>query len=215
MRKIKLVLVLFILMGCQSSKNISFDDMLDLTFDKVSLSIPSENNNHKKDLFSYYLPHDVGILEANKISSVLVIDNVQVFMGINVSEIMSESDDFAVANENDFEAVKEFITYNKNNKEVINNVVVEKLNDKDYLLYVKSDENFFLATLKKASIPNILEKILIIGRSIQVDKQAVILEFSNKETINYQQEVIELFTNSIPEEGFLNDIYPKDEGDSN
>ena len=41
----------------------------------------------------------------------------------------------------------------------------------------------------------------------------VVAEFSNKEEMNYQQQVIELFSQSVPEEGFLKEIYANDKED--
>lgn len=215
MRVVKYALIIFLLLGCQKSVDTTLNEMVNDTIIKVNESEIFESNNHKKALFSYYLPKDIGILEANKISSVLIMDDIQVFMGINVSEIMSETVRLNLENVVEFEVVEAATTYNKYQQEINNEIIIEKLTDSDYLLYVKSAENFFMAILKKASIPNVLEKILVVARSIEIDKIAVIAEFSNKETINYQQEIIELFSDSIPEEGFLNDIYPKDEGDEN
>ena len=217
MRSCKKLFIILItslmLLGCSSKPLGLIEDEVEFVISRVNKSKPHENQNHNKGFFSYYLPLNVGVLRANKISTVLLIDGSEVFMGLNVSEVLSNKIENNQVNQDDFVLVKNFSTDNNENKTVANQLIIEQLDLDQYLIYLKVNEVFFVSSLPRAAISSTLENMLIISRTIDVDKRMVVAEFSNKEEMNYQQQVIELFSESVPEEGFLKEIYANDKED--
>lgn len=201
------------LFGCDKKSPALIQDEVDLAISRVSESKPQENQNHNKGFFSYYLPINVGVLRSNKISTVLLVDGSEVFMGLNVSEVLSDTIESDNVESSDFVLVKDFLTKNNSNQTIANQLVIEQLDLDQYLLYLKVNEMFFVSSVPRVAISTTLENMLVISRTIEVDKKLVVAEFSNKEEMNYQQQVIELFSESIPEEGFLKEIYANDKED--
>ncbi len=213
-KKLFIILITtLMLFGCANMSPALIQDEVDLVISRVSESKPHENQNHNKGFFSYYLPLNVGVLRSNKISTVLLVDGSEVFMGLNVSEVLSDKIESTSAERSDFVLVKDFLTQDNLNQTIANQLVIEQLDLDQYLLYLKVNEMFFVSSLPRAAISTTLENILVISRTIDVDKKLVVAEFSNKEEMNYQQQVIELFSESIPEEGFLKEIYVNDKED--
>ena len=213
-KKLFIILITtLMLFGCANMSPALIQDEVDLVISRVSESKPHENQNHNKGFFSYYLPLNVGVLRSNKISTVLLVDGSEVFMGLNVSEVLSDKIESTSAERSDFVLVKDFLTQDNLNQTIANQLVIEQLDLDQYLLYLKVNEMFFVSSLPRAAISTTLENILVISRTIDVDKKLVVAEFSNKEEMNYQQQVIELFSQSVPEEGFLKEIYANDKED--
>lgn len=206
MKIVKYLVIVLLLFGC-SGQDIDLANEVDKAISRVNETEAYKNHNHKKGLLSYYLPKDVGVKRSNQISTVMLVDNFEVFMALNVSEIMSQKLEVLNLDTSSFVVVKNFETINNKDETINNTVVIEQLADNQYLLYLKSKEMFFISSIPKASIENILEKMIIISRTVNVDKKKVIAQFSNKEEMNFEREVIELFSESVPEEGFLKDIY--------
>ncbi len=212
MKIVKLLLVSLLSIGCVNG-DFDIDKAINEKIEIINQTKAYENHNHQKGLFSYYLPKDVGVKRSNKISTVLLVDHYEVFMALNVSEIMNDKLEVFSLNPANFVLVKDFTTLNNQNKSVFNTLVIEELTDSQYLVYLKANEMFLVASTPKAGIVNILEKMLIVTRTVEIDKKKVVAQFSNKEEINYQKEVIELFSESVPVEGFLKDIYESDKED--
>ncbi len=212
MKVVKYLIIVLLLFGC-ASKDLDLANEVDKAIARVNETEAYKNHNHKKGLLSYYLPKDVGVKRSNQISTVMVVDNFEIFMALNVSEIMTEKLEKLNLDTSSFVVIKSFETINNRNETIDNTVVIEQLADNQYLLYLKSEEMFFISSIPKASIESVLEKMLIVSRTVDVDKKKVIAQFSNKEEKNFEKEVIELFSESVPEEGFLKDIYESGKDD--
>lgn len=213
-KKIFLMLIIsLILLGCSSKSSANIEAEVDFVISRVNETKPYENQNHNKGFFSYYLPLNVGILRANKISTVLQIDGSEVFMGLNVSEVLSNKIETNNVEDSGFLLVKDFSIKNNAQQYVNYQVIIEQLDLDQYLLYLKVNQVFFVSSLPRVALAPTLENMLVISRTIDVDKKRVVAEFSNKEEMNYQQQVIELFSESVPEEGFLKEIYANDKED--
>lgn len=213
MRIIKYLLIGFLLLGCSDNSTVEIEENVLQTIKKVVDTKPYGIQNHKKGLFSYYLPKNIGVLRSNKISTVLIADNSEIFMALNVSEVMNDKLDEFLLSESDFVLIKKFETINNQNLVVNNELIIEQLADDQYLLYLKANEMFYTASVASASIESTLENMLIVSRTVNIERKLVVAEFSNKEEMNYRKQVIELFSESVPEEGFLRDIYESEKED--
>lgn len=212
MKVIKLFMMAVLLFACVS-EDYDLEAELDQSIIKINETKAYKNHNHKKDFYSYYLPKDVGIKRSNQISSVILVDNSEVFMALSVSEIMNNKLEEIRVDDEAFVLVKDFETVNNQDQKINNTIIIEQLGENQFLLYLKAEEMFFVSSAPKASLKNILEKMLVVSRTVAIDKKEVISHFSNKEQINYEKEVIELFSESVPEKGFIRDIYESETGD--
>ena len=211
MRKLVLILLVLVLSGCSAS-SINFEETFSTAKDRINETRLPASNNFNKGLFSYYLPQNIGVLESNNISSILISEDVRIFMSVNVSSVMSEKERNLALSDDDFELMESFdIAGRKQTKE--GRIYIEHLSNDNYLLYVVIDDVFFVSSIRKAELSSTLEKMLLIGRSLEVDKDAIVAEFSNKETFSYEKEVIELFSDAIPEDGMIKDIIIEEAGD--
>lgn len=214
MNKLRYIILMLLLVGCNVDSLSNVESEVDKTITKVNDTSIYEIQNQNKKLISYYLPTNIGILRSNKISTLMLIDGFEVFMTLNISEVISEEFILTNLDKSDYVLVKDFKTLNSKKDSVLNEIVIEDLGDNQFLLYLKSEEVFFLTVVPKAAIPNVLENILLVSRTITINKNAVLADYSNEDQINYKKEVIELFSESVPTEGFIKDIYEdKEEGD--
>lgn len=212
MKVIKLFMMAILLFACVS-EDYDLESELDQTIIRINETKAYKNHNHKKDFYSYYLPKDVGIKRSNQISTVILVDNSEVFMALSVSEIMNKKLEEIRVDDEAFVLVKKFETVNNQDQKINNTIIIEQLGENQFLLYLKAEEMFFVSSAPKASLKNILEKMLVVSRTVAIDKKEVISQFSNKEQINYEKEVIELFSESVPEKGFIRDIYESEKED--
>ena len=214
MRKITTMLMLSLLIGCSSP---SYDKVLDQSIESMDSFNLKSSTKHRKNLMTYYLPQDIGVLESNNISSRLSYGTNEIFMSIHVSDVlqkgeMSRAFKLQDSSEPDnIEYSRTFQMMNHAGKDLEGEVLLEKLPREKYLLYVNVDDVFFISSLYEADIKDVFERILGIAQSMSVNDKAVVSEFSNKESLSFEKNVIELFTESIPAEGMIKDIITNDE----
>lgn len=214
MRKLLGLLMLALLIGCS---NLSYEDAIEQTLDDIESFNLKSSTKYRKNLMTYYLPQDIGVLESNNISSRLSYGTNEIFMSIHVSDVLQKGEMSHALKLQDssesksIEYSKNFHLMNHNNEELVGEVLLEKLPASKYLLYVNVDDVFFVSSLYEADIKDVFERILGIAQSVIVDEKAVVSEFSNKESLSYEKNVIELFTESIPTEGMIKDIITNDE----
>lgn len=214
MNKLKYLIIMLLLVGCSVSTLDNIDNDIQAVIKKVNKTSVYENQNHNKKLISYYLPTNIGILNSNKISTIMLIDGFEVFMTLNVSEVIADELVLTNLDASEYVLVDSFTTRNNNNEIIFNEIVIEDLEDNQFLLFLKSEEVFFITMVPKAAISNVLENMLLVSRTITIDRKAVLADYSIDDQINYEKQVIELFSESVPTEGFVKDIYEnKEKGD--
>lgn len=210
MRKISFLIAMILLIGCSSNKP-DINQVVSDVVNKVNNAPLSPSNNHSKKLFSYYLPYDIGVVESNNISSIVKYDNNEIFLSINVSDVMRNGDKPEVKFNEELYFSDNF-DLKMRDQELPANLLIEQLKADSYIIYFEVDDVFLVSQVNYANLKYTLERIVYIGRSLEVDKKLIVSEFSNKETLTYKKEVIELFSNSIPEEGMIQDIIVNEEG---
>lgn len=208
MRKIIIICLILLLTACSSDKPV--EEKFQNSLNKVNDTRIALSNNHKKSLFSYYLPQSVGLIESNNISSRLLIEGNDVFMSLDVSTILNGKEKELTVE--DLLLNQKFIV-NARSGEKFGHIYMERLSDASNLLYVKVNNVFFLTVVDDVSVERVLEDILLISRTLEVKNKLVVEQFSNKETFSYEKQVIELFSDSIPDEGMIKDIIIEEEGE--
>lgn len=209
MRKVLILLVLSFVVAC-SGKHTDIETGFNQILADLNAANISVNNNHRKKLFSYNLPQNIGVKESNSISSRLSFYQQDIFMSLDVSAILN--DKLKEINVEDLVFDQEFQLKTRT-EEKTGHVYIEELSTQENLIYLRINNIFFLALVHKVDTLDVIEQILSISQTIEVKNKLVISEFSNKETFAYEKEVIELFSDSIPDEGMIKDIIIEEEDD--
>ncbi len=209
MRKVLILLVLSFVVAC-SGKHTDIETGFNQILADLNAANISVNNNHRKKLFSYNLPQNIGVKESNSISSRLSFYQQDIFMSLDVSAILN--DKLKEINVEDLVFDQEFQLKTRT-EEKTGHVYIEELSTQENLIYLRINNVFFLALVHKVDTLDVIEQILSISQTIEVKNKLVISEFSNKETFAYEKEVIELFSDSIPDEGMIKDIIIEEEDD--
>jgi len=167
----------------------------------------ADYQNMHKSLYQYYLPINIGKRESTPYSTVLICDNNDVLMSLNAASVIIDKYYASSASADtmtyDIALYSEvFKGTNSNGNSMNLSVNIFNFNNSYYLL-VKARYFSFLTNCQLTEMPTILKDIIAIVRSAKVDQTAVLAAYSKKESINYQQETMTIFSQAIPENGTL------------
>lgn len=170
-------------------------------------------SNINKPLYSYYLPPSIGRNKSTQTSSILNDRGRKFVMNLNVASIIQEKYYSETEQTDDFHdpIVKcegEYIDVD----EITHSYTVTTYEMNDYYVTVfHSDVVEFYSVLDALSTCDIVEDMLRISRSMRVDTDAVIQAYSNKKTVDYKSEKIELFEQIVPESGRIEELFDNTE----
>ena len=215
----KIIIYIFsmlMLCGCTNNDNNSnklIEDIKLLAQENISYT-----NNHNKKLYSYYLDPTTISTSTNETSSIINYDNNTIILDIDINNILDKK----LYNNND--KVKQvkikgtrlividdlLIDYHK---EPINYIFeIYELNDQ-YLISLKT-KLFKLESIQpKINVDIISNKMMIIAKSINIDIDKVILDYSNKIEIYTKKENIELYKPLAPVDGPISEILSEEQVD--
>lgn len=209
--KILLIVLLMLPLNYGCSINAVNEDTIADKMQKATqeaFSQPAANyQNMNKSLYQYYLPISIGKRESTPYSTVLICDNYEVLMSLNASSVIIDkyyaSSVSADTMTYDIALYSEVFTGTYSDGKSMNlSVNVFNFNDSYYLL-VKTHYFSFLTNCQLTEMPTILKDVIAIARSAKIDQTAVLAAYSKKESINYQQETMTIFSQAIPENGTL------------
>lgn len=211
MKKGILIVVCLLLMGCTIQTNVNLQDKITQAIQKTSNeTIHSSNMN--KPYYSYYLPEHIGRLTSTQSGSILNDRGRKFIMNLNVASIVNTSY---------YTDVETSINTDDLNNPVVSidgeyidgedtthayHVSVYQV-DTQYLLEFTSNTVQFYSISDALSTIELVEDMYIIARSIKVDTNEVLAAYSNKDTIDYQSEKIELFEQLVPESGRVEELF--------
>lgn len=170
-------------------------------------------SNINKPLYSYYLPPSIGRNKSTQTSSILNDRGRKFVMNLNVASIIQEKYYSETEQTDDFQdpIVKcegEYIDVDETTHSYT--VTTYEMNDY-YVTVFHSDVVEFYSVLDALSTCDIVEDMLRISRSMRVDTDAVIQAYSNKKTVDYKSEKIELFEQIVPESGRIEELFDNTE----
>lgn len=217
MRKIGLILLAVLLTGCSLTTN-SIKARVAIALDRASEVRLTMNQNQNKTTYDYYLAPDIGRRESSLSSSVLFAHNANILMNLDIVSVLSDrfyetegtdplrkfilnttpvyqrSDDVLTID-------KRLMTYVATISPVENNIVLISLQTRYFL---------FTAIAPFASAPDLLYDMLVVCRTATISEDQIILLYSNRETINYQKETLDIFSQLAPESGKVIDMISVD-----
>ena len=210
MKKIILIILsMFMLMGCTNendNKNILINDLKELAHDSISFI-----NNHSKKLYSYYVIPSMTSDSINDTSSIIKYEDKTITLNIEVNNILNQQ---LYSNEDKVKQLKikgtrvlmiDDLLIDYNNEPVNYYFEIYRLND-EYLLSLRT-KFFILESIQKQSDVEIIAKMMMtVAKSVNIDIDQIILDYSNKIEIYTEKEVIELYKPLAPENGPISEI---------
>lgn len=195
-----------VLLGCSVTTNI--DDII-----KASLSRPLPvGANHSKSYFKYYLSPEFGVITSTPISTLIRVENTEVMLNLSVSEIVANRYYNEERIENRINDELDNVTRYTGTYLDANDVqrsfslsVVQFENSK--ALVLENGLVDLIAIVNDSNMAYVLDAMIMIMRSVQVNEDLIVANYSNKETIEYNPIHEDFFEQTVPESGSLIDMY--------
>ncbi|MGB7595233.1 MAG: hypothetical protein WBL80_06685 [Erysipelotrichaceae bacterium] len=214
MQKILKILVLALLLsGCRVN-NVDIKVDITVALDAASNADLIMNQSLHKANYVYYLPPDVGRKESSQSSTILVIQNTNVLMNLDIVSVLSDrfykSDKiellraFIAASTPIYK--KEDATFDLDHKSLPYAATIVTVEGNSVLISLQTRYFLFSAIAPFALASDLLYDMLLIARTCRVNADQVVLRYSNRETINYQKETLDIFSQLAPESGKVIDM---------
>lgn len=209
MKFLKVLLVLFLLTGCENIydqvlKPYDLSGELDKIFLDTSKSAALINNY--STYMDFYLPYELNEYSSDKISNVYALNNGKIIMNINISAIINGTyynEGFFDSDKLIYEHEGYFTNENDRREKYLFNLYRY---DEQYLLYfVSKDVNFYGYTCLN-EVVLMARKILDVAKSVSVAEDAIVSTYSNSAVIDYRKSYVDLFKTIMPVAGRIDDL---------
>ncbi|CAM2747228.1 hypothetical protein [Erysipelothrix tonsillarum] len=226
LRKLMTALVLLLLVSGCTPAAVDYDELV-----KGALSRPMpQATNHNKKYYRYYLLPDVGIKQSTQISTLYEIDRKPIMLDLDVANIVAKryseiSGNAQAENERDQKdadkiqfssLIKEEATSYRTMGTYIDGQDVEQHFifsvvdlEKNKAVVLENGKVDMMAIVNDANIEMIVQSMFTTMRSITVNEDLVVQDFSKKDIITYHERYEEFFEHAIPESGAISDIIDK------
>ena len=208
MKRLFIILLLVMMCGCTSNKDINTE--LDNLLSDTSKIVSNHPNNSLK-YYDYYLPSDMGEISFDKESLVLSYLDNKIIVNININDVVNNKyyPEEYLNNTSIFDQNK--IIYSKSGQyTTIKNI------EKDYLLNLyQNDDNYVVELITsdltyitscKMSIRNVVKHFFTIAKSVDLDEELIIADYSDKNIVDYKKKQIDLFDSTRPTSGDLSEM---------
>ena len=145
-------------------------------------------------------------------SNIFTYNGVRFIMNLNTSSVINQeyyepgSDEIQI--EAELAAEKSGTFINALGKEDEYTVKVYRTGQEIYAVCVYNDPVSLYAMCKDYEVADTASAMMSILCTVQVNKQKVVADFSNKRKIDYQREPLELFQFIAPESGAIQELFP-------
>lgn len=191
------------------------NQMTDVITQAINNSIYPSQNNHK-DLFSYYLPFNVGKKETTDVSSILSIEGYDVVMNLNVSAVITDKY-YSTSTYNTSESLGTvelsntifsnsgfYKDYEK--KEQKYSYYITKATDDSYLVLLKTKYFTYLTNVPLELLPLVTDQLFAIARSTRINAEKIVTVYSKKEQIKFEQKIVQIYQEQVPVNGALSEM---------
>lgn len=205
-----LIAGLLVLTGCQKKDALNYDALL---YDSLTRTY-IESTNQSKQYFKYYVSPTVGIRSKTQLSSILLVEGVEILLNLKVNDIVAN----ALYDKKDlvtqlkdvdrmiFQNTGTFRNKNEESQTVIFSVIDF---DNQKALILENDVVDMIAVVPNGLVPLVFESMMMTMRSITVDKKGVVAAYSDKEIINMNTTYQNFFDHAVPENGALEDMFDR------
>lgn len=202
------VLALCLLCGCGTGQ-VDYQKLLETSLAAVNEK-PKDTANHTKDYYAYYLPPDVGRLSGDETGNTLDWYGTKFVINLNIAGIVEETKQTDTSERVLFDEDKAVYKVHGTFEDMSGfthnfQVMIADLKD-SYASYMHTDYVDFFAVSDLLTAVKLPAKMLRIARSVRVDQQRVVQDFSKRSDITYTAHKIELFQNLAPENGTIDEL---------
>lgn len=215
-KKVSVVLILLLcLTSCARYSETKLKEELDSYLENISERL-NINTNSKLTHCSFYLPSDMVIDDCIDENLVLGYNDSRMIMNINVISIVNKHyySNYKIADDGYFN--KDNLVYSNsgsflNEKEETINYFLNIYGGTPYYkIHLMTDNLNIYAYSLKQDCAETSKHMVLIARTVDVDKDMIISEYSEVDVISYQRKQIDLFQQKIPKSGLLTEMV-KDE----
>ncbi len=211
MRKLILVMVL-VLAGCSIGSQQVQPQLETLVSNALTAKTPTVLNQNTP-YYSYYLPPHMGRRFSNQIASIFVSDQVEIIMNLDVPSIIMQRyyrnqlvNNLRTLETDDMTYFVHHSNYVHFNGETMSaNITISEVDEK-YAIVIQTDHFILSSVTPLSKVEATLYDMLTLMRSAKANRNEVVTAFSNKQVIDYQQQVLEMFELVAPESGTLADM---------
>ena len=198
-----------ILCGCMDQSDL--ESKLPDAFAAESDVMAIRRNNYT-DYIDYYLPSDMQEFDCNEISHVFVYNKSKLIMDINISGIINAKyySDIIVNDEGFFDPDKLYFAQESSfmKADETEHPYLCKIYsyEEGYLLYFVCEDAIFYGYVNGEDLLPLCSRVLLIAKSLKVDNEDIIADFSFKDVIDYQKKPVNLFETIMPVNGNINEF---------
>lgn len=206
----RLLVITLTLFLCSCGKTINIDKELNDVFLNNNYAMTKANNY--SDYINYYLPSDINEIDSEDLSYTFDIDNCKLIMNINLSYIFNKYyyNDSSLQNEGFFDEDK--LIYSREGE--ILDIKFSKIPyffkvyrfDNECILYLTTSELTLYGYCHYSKIKLLAEKMLQMVKYSWVNTDKVISDYSTKDIIEYNKNIVNLFEQNFPKDGSVEDI---------
>lgn len=208
MKRLFVVLLLVMMCGCASNKDINTE--LDSLLSDTN-KIVSNHPNNSLEYYDYYLPSDMGEVNFDQESLVLSYLDNKIVVNININDIVNNKyyPEQYLTNSSLLDQNK--LVYSKSGKyltikDIERDYILNLYQNNDYYVIELITSDLTYITSSKAYIKDIVKHLFTIAKSVDLDEELIIADYSDKNIVDYKKKQIDLFDSTRPTSGDLSEM---------
>lgn len=198
MKRIRILLIcslLFVMSACSTSQP-DFESLLNRFFAQT----PSYTTNQNKTYYNYYLPPNVGNLESTLTSNIFVFDNTEVILNLDIASVIQEVyfEPEAISSTN---TTSNMFTGSYTDDQSINRTYafyVYDLGNQSLLIRLQNSQSVMVSIVKNSSAEIVLNQMVTIFKSITIDQESIVNDFTIKNSLVYNNVFQDFFAQTPP-----------------
>ncbi len=208
MKRLFVVLLLVMMCGCASNEDINTE--LDSLLSDTN-KIVSNHPNNSLEYYDYYLPSDMGEVNFDQESLVLSYLDNKIVVNININDVVNNKyyPEQYLTNSSLLDQNK--LVYSKSGKyltikDIERDYILNLYQNNDYYVIELITSDLTYITSSKAYIKDIVKHLFTIAKSVDLDEELIIADYSNKNIVDYKKKQIDLFDSTRPTSGDLSEM---------
>ncbi len=209
------LLVILSLSACSAVTKDTLSTALNQAASQAESEVINMQTNISKGLYAYYLPPNIGRKTSSPTSTILTSNNINILMNLEIIDVISDSYYVEASKTRSFKSMvasannvttldRTFL--NSAGNEVGYRISILSVNTNLILLTLEGGYFYFTAITPLSISGEILYDMVKIARTAIVDKPAVLLAYSTRESIDYKKETLDMFSQIAPESGTILDM---------
>ena len=208
MKRLFVVLLLVMMCGCAYNKDINTE--LDSLLSDTN-KIVSNHPNNSLEYYDYYLPSDMGEVSFDQESLVLSYLDNKIVINININDVVNNKyyPEQYLINSSLLDQNK--LVYSKSGKyltikDIERDYILNLYQNNDYYVIELITSDLTYITSSKAYIKDIAKHLFTIAKSVDLDEELIIADYSDKNIVDYKKKQIDLFDSTRPTSGDLSEM---------